>query len=142
LFIFDNTTCLPKECANITILSNLKLVNNSVEEKTDELPQKKSTDSLTKWHKHLGYVAKATVKKLFKKQMVKGMEIDRHDDKNETHQCSICLEGKMIRQPILKVSDIENPYVLHRVYNNICGPMQKMIQNSHHYFMTFINSHL
>ena len=96
LFIFDSTTCLPKEHANITILSNLESVNDSIEEKTDELPQKKSTDSLTKWHKHLGHVAKATVKKLFKKQMVKRMEIDRHDDKNETHQCSTCLEGKMI----------------------------------------------
>jgi len=85
LFIFDGTTCLSKECANITILSNLKSVNNSVEEKTDEPPQKKSTGSLTMWHKHLGHVAKATVKKLFKKQMVKGIEIDEYDDKDETH---------------------------------------------------------
>jgi len=70
LFIFDSTTCLPKEYANVTILSNLKSVNDNVEEKMDELPQKKSTGSLTTWHKHLGHVAKATVKKLFKKQMV------------------------------------------------------------------------
>jgi len=35
------------------------------------------------------------VKKLFKKQMVKRMEIDEYDDKDETHQCFICLEGKM-----------------------------------------------
>ena len=45
LFIFDGTTCLPKEHANVTILSNLKSVNNSVEEKMDEPPQKKSTGS-------------------------------------------------------------------------------------------------
>ena len=36
LFIFDGTTCLPEEHANITILSNLELVNDSVEEKTDK----------------------------------------------------------------------------------------------------------
>ena len=47
LFIFDSTTCHLKEHANVTILSNLESVNNSVEEKTDELPQKKSTGSLT-----------------------------------------------------------------------------------------------
>ena len=141
LFIFDGTTCLPEECANITILSNLKLVNDSVEEKMDEPPQKKSTGSLTTWHKCLGHIAKATVKKLSKKQMVKGMEIDEHDDEDETHQCSTCLKGKMTWQPIPKVSDIENPRILHRIYSNICGPMQKMTQDGHRYFMTFIDGH-
>jgi len=47
------------------------------------------------WHKRLGYVAKTTVKKLSKKQMVKGMEIDKDDDEDKTHQCSTCLKGKM-----------------------------------------------
>ena len=123
LFIFDGTTCLPKEHTNVTILSNLESVNDSVEEKINEPPQKKSTGFLTTWHKRLGHVAKAIVKKLFKKQMVKGMEIDEHDDKDETHQCSTCLEGKMTWQPIPKISNIENPCVLHCVYSNICGSM-------------------
>jgi len=74
-----------KEHANITILSNLESVNDSIEEKMDEPPQKKSISSLTMWHKCLGHVAKAIVKKLFKKQMVKGIEINEHDDKDETH---------------------------------------------------------
>ena len=38
LFIFDGTTCLSEEYVNITILSDLKLVNDSVEEKMDEPP--------------------------------------------------------------------------------------------------------
>ena len=125
LFIFNSTTCLSEECANITILSDLELVNDSVEEKMDEPPQKKSTGFLIMWHKYLGHIAKATIKKLFKKQMVKGMEIDKHDDKDETHQCSTCLKGKMTWQPIPKVSVIENPHILHCVYSNICGSMQK-----------------
>ena len=141
LFIFDGTTCLPEKCANITILSDLKLVNDSVEEKMDEPSQKKSTGSLTMWHKHLRHVAKATVKKLSKKQMVKGMEIDEHDDEDETHQCSTCLKGKMTRQLIPNVSDFENPRILHRIYSDICGLMQKMTQDSHCYFMTFIDGH-
>ena len=123
LFIFDGTTCLSKEYANVTILSNLESVNDSIEEKTDELPQKKFTGSLTMWHKHLGHVTKATVKKLFKEQMVKGIEINKHDGKDETHQCSTCLKGKMTWQPILKVSDIENPHVLYCVYSDVCGPI-------------------
>jgi len=85
LFIFNSTTCLPEECANITILSDLELVNDSIEEKMDEPPQKKSTGFLTMWHKYLGYIAKAIMKKLFKKQIVKGMEIDEYNDKDETH---------------------------------------------------------
>ena len=69
------------------------------------------------------------------------MEIDEHDDENETYQCSTCLEGKMTQQPIPKISDIKNPCVLHHVYSNICDPMQKTTQNGHHYFMTFIDDH-
>ena len=65
MFIFDSTTYLPKKHANVTILSDLESVNDSVEKKTDELPQKKSTSSLTMWYKHLGHIAKAIVKKLF-----------------------------------------------------------------------------
>ena len=141
LFIFDGTTCLSKKYANITILSDLELVNDNVEEKMDEPPQKKSTGSLTMWHKHLGHVALATVKKLFKKQMVKGMEIDKHDDKNETHQCSTCIKGKITWQPIPKVSDIKNPHILHCVYSDLYGPMQKITQDSYRYFITFIDGH-
>ena len=74
--------------------------------------------------------------------MVKGMEINEYNDKDDTHQCSICLEGKMIQQPIPKVSDIENSCVLHCVYSDVCGPMQKTTQDGHHYFMTFIDGHL
>ena len=47
LFIFNSTTYLPEECANITILSDLELVNDSIEEKMDKPPQKKSTGFLT-----------------------------------------------------------------------------------------------
>jgi len=47
----------------------------------------------------------------------------------------------MIQQPIPKVSNIENPCVLHCVYSDVCGFIQKMIQDSHCYFITFINSH-
>ena len=75
------------------------------------------------WHKHLGHVAKTTVKKLFKEQMVKRMEINEHDGKDETHQCSTYLKGKTTQQPILKVSNIENPHVLHCVYSDIHGPI-------------------
>ena len=81
------------------------------------------------------------MKKLFKKRMVKGMEIDKHDDEDETHQCSICLKGKITQQPIPKVSNIENSHVLYYVYSNVYGSMQKTTQDSYHYFMTFIDSH-
>ena len=38
LFIFNSTTYLPEECTNITILSDLELVNDSIEEKMDKPP--------------------------------------------------------------------------------------------------------
>jgi len=58
--------------------------------------------------------------------MVKEIEINEHDDEDKTHQCSTCLKDKMIQQPIPKVSDTENPHILHCVYSDIYGSMQKM----------------
>ena len=78
------------------------------------------------WHKCLRHITKTTVKKLFKKQIVKKMEIDEHDNKDETHQYSTCLKDKMTWQPIPKVSNIKNSYVLHCIYSDICGLIQKM----------------
>ena len=95
LFIFDSITCFSDECVNITTLSNLELVNNSVKEETNKLPQKKFLGFLTIWHKHLKHIANAIVKKLFKKQIVKEIEINDHNNKNNIHQYSICFKGKM-----------------------------------------------
>ena len=65
------------------------------------------------------------MKKLFKKQMVKEMEINDYDNEDNTHQYFICLKSKITQQPILKVLNIKNPRVLYHIYSDICGPIQK-----------------
>jgi len=72
--------------------------------------------------------------------MVKGMhvtDIDSHD----SGTCKACLESKQTRAPIPKVSDVQNPSVLHRVYLDLVGPIEPRGRNGERYFMTFLNSH-
>ena len=55
--------------------------------------------------------------------MVNGMAIS---DSEEVHegQCIPCLEGKQHCAVILSESDVESPRVLHRMYLDVCGPME------------------
>jgi len=47
-------------------------------------------------------------------------------DSEEVHegQCIPCLEGKQHCAVILSESDVESPRVLHRMYLDVCGPME------------------
>ena len=82
------------------------------------------------WHRQLAHIMPDSVKKLFEKDMVKGMEVDRpltHDDAT----CEVCLKGKQLCKPIPTESNVENPRVLHRTYSDIWGPMDTEAHGSY-----------
>ena len=64
-------------------------------------------------------------------------------DSKETHEdkCILCLEGKQHRTVIPSKSNIESPRVLHRMYLDVCGPMETTARRGYHYFVTFIDGH-
>ena len=72
--------------------------------------------------------------------MVNGMAISNAKDTHED-KCVPCLEGKQHCAVIPSKSNVESPQVLHRMYLDVCGPMETMAQKGYHYFVTFIDSY-
>jgi len=99
-----------------------------------------ATGTTAIWHCRLGHIMLRSVKRLFQQNMVKGMhitDIDSHD----SSICKACFEGKQTRAPIPKVSDVQNPSVLHRVYSDLVGPIEPQGRNGERYFMTFLDGY-
>ena len=57
--------------------------------------------------------------------MVSGMDISDSEGMHE-EKCVPCLEGKQHHTVIPPEYDVESPQVLHRMYSDICGPMETM----------------
>jgi len=62
---------------------------------------------------------------------------EMHEDK-----CIPCLEGKQHHAVIPSESNVESPRVLHRMYSDVCGPMETTAQRGYRYFVTFIDGHM
>ncbi|KAJ3557078.1 hypothetical protein NM688_g1664 [Phlebia brevispora] len=89
------------------------------------------------WHCRLGHLGIDNILRMARKGMVKGMALVKRGARQMI--CKLCLKGKQARKVIPKKSDVENPRVLHRVYSDICGPMQMQMRSSHQYFVTHID---
>ena len=58
--------------------------------------------------------------------MVSGMGISDSEGMHE-EKCISCLEGKQHHTIIPPESDVESPWVLHRTYSDVCGPMETTV---------------
>ena len=139
LYLLAATPCLEDQTAYI--------VTGPASSLNPELPltvftsQKMSSKAnLDIWHQQLGHVNVQSVLKLLKKGMVDSMDISNLEDSHEEH-CIPCLEGKQHRVAIPTESDVESPRVLHRMYLDVCGPMETMAQRGFQYFVMFIDSY-
>ena len=72
--------------------------------------------------------------------MVNGMEISDLKDMHE-EKCIPCLKGKQHCAVIPSESDVESSRVLHRLYSDVCGPMEMTAWKGFHYFITFIDGY-
>jgi Reverse transcriptase (RNA-dependent DNA polymerase)/gag-polypeptide of LTR copia-type/GAG-pre-integrase domain len=89
------------------------------------------------WHRRLGHISYEAVKRLLRRKMVTGMDISSNDASGLT--CVPCLEGKQTRDIIPKESSTKHPRILHRIYSDLCGPMQTQSRHGEFYFLTFID---
>jgi len=64
-----------------------------------------------------------SIKKLIDQSIVTGMEAEMEKNSTAHTHCISCLKGKRTQDIIPKKSDIENPRRLHRVYSDVCGPL-------------------
>ena len=92
-----------------------------------------SKATLSTWHRRLGHTMVESVRRLFRKKMVTGMQIT--DDDTHGRTCIPCILGKQTRTPIPKVADYDNPDILSRLFSDLCGPMQTQGRNGERYFM-------
>ena len=92
-----------------------------------------SKATLSTWHHRLGHVMLESVRKLFRKNMVTGMQIT--DDDTHGSTCVPCIMGKQTRNPIPKVANFDNPEILSRLFSDLCGPMQMQGRSGERYFM-------
>ena len=69
-----------------------------------------SKATLSTWHHRLGDVMLESVRKLFRKNMVTGMQIT--DDDTHSSTCVPCIMGKQTHNPIPKVANFDNPEIL------------------------------
>jgi len=96
--------------------------------------------SLSIWHRQLGHSIIRSVKKLLDLSMVTGMKLLDIGDVNETH-CIPYLKGKTTYEVIPKKSNVENPRRLHRIFSDICGPLNVEGYSRCCYFMTFVDGY-
>lgn len=82
-----------------------------------------SKASMETWHRRLAHTNLNSVRKLYGKDMVRGMEVSG-STAHEADVCKACLEGKQSRKPIPDESQVESPRILHRTYSDICEHME------------------
>jgi len=71
--------------------------------------------------------------------MVTGIEMTDDVLNHNNGECKAYLKGKMTQNMILKKSDVENPKRLHRIYSNVCRPLDIEGYSQYQYFVTFID---
>ena len=98
---------------------------------------KMSKATLGIWHRWLGHISLDAVKQLSRHNMVTGMDISSNDTSGST--CVPCLEGKQTWDEIPRESSTKHPRILHRIYSDLCGPMQMQSRQGEFYFFTFID---
>ena len=101
--------------------------------------------SIGTWHKRLGHAMVRSIEKLANSSMVTGMRVlsDEESGEKKEHKthCIPCLKGKTTREPISKKSTVENPKVLHRVFSDVCGPLDIEGYQKCRYFVTLIDGY-
>jgi len=140
LYLLAATPCLEDQTAYV--------VNGPSSSLDPELPltalasRKTSSEAdIDVWHRRLGHVNVQSILKLLKKGMVDGMAISDSEEAHEG-QCIPCLEGKQHCAVIPSESNVESPRVLHRMYSDVCGPMETTARKGYCYFVTFIDGHM
>ncbi|KAF5363875.1 hypothetical protein D9756_000060 [Leucocoprinus leucothites] len=93
---------------SIDISENASEVDSTIPQTALVASTNTSTGSIDTWHRRLSHIMLHSVKKLFQKNMVKGMHLT-DDEAHDPTTCKACLEGKQTRAPIPKESDVQNP---------------------------------
>lgn len=95
-------------------------------------------DELELWHKRLGHLNEADLKRLSTGNMVDGFA---DLSKSGSSFCELCIFGKQTRKPFAKVNGARSKRVLEVVHSDVCGPVTPAAWNGTRYLVTFIDDY-
>ena len=96
---------------------------------------KSKANTVQVWHRRLGHVCVATIKKMAAKGMVDGLEICGGDPKNDF--CEGCILGKQHRLPFPTTGRVRAEKVGALIHSDLCGPSSTASPGGAKYFVTF-----
>ncbi|KAL0269596.1 UNVERIFIED_CONTAM: hypothetical protein PYX00_007274 [Menopon gallinae] len=86
-----------------------------------------------KWHRRLGHLNFADLKKMEKNANENGVRIKKIE---ENTNCDICIRGKLCRSPFVK-DTASKAKLLEIIHSDVCGPMKTESLGKSKYFVTF-----
>lgn len=96
-----------------------------------------NNNKLLEWHRKLGHLNFADLKKIQRDITMKGLNFSCT---NTNINCEICLQGKMTRTPF-QISSDRSTDLLEIIHSDVCGPMRTESLGGAKYCVTFIDDH-
>ena len=109
---------------------------NDVGEQANAHEQVNAASDLSLWHRRLGHLGVANVKRLINGNMVEGVKGKLTGD---IGVCGPCAYGKQHRTPFPDASKSRSDSVLGLVHTDVCGRMEVRSISGSEYFVTFID---
>lgn len=119
-------------------ISHLYKLRASPRIKTSNATHVYAARTWDEWHRALGHINYAAVRRLKTKEMVRGMNVDT---RTPPHQCEACIAGKSHVQPFPKESERRYDHIGDMTYTDLWGPARTSGINGHKYFISFTDAH-
>lgn len=97
---------------------------------------KVSNESLELWHQRLGHVNLKNLKRLSRKEIVRGLP---NLGSNDDMICGPCQIGKQIKSPHRKLNEITTSKPLELVHLDLVGPVQTLSLGGKKYFLVMVD---
>lgn len=87
------------------------------------------------WHHRLAHLNVADMKRMFEREMVRGIEKLKIDNASEI--CESCIFGKQSRLPFPRKNEPRSNRILELIHTDVCGPLKQPAYDGSMYFVTF-----
>ena len=127
LVTFDSTHCIAKNKKLKKITLHGPRIDNVYAIDIDNIPPQnlscfKASQHEDKWlwHRRLGHASMHTIKKLAKKELVRGLPKCNFE---YDHICDACAKGKQVRSSFKSKNNISTSRPLELMHMDLCGPI-------------------
>ena len=93
---------------------------------------------MKKWHLRMGHLGENNLKRMFREQMVRGLEQDS-GNLGSLAVCEGCMQGRQTRNPFPENEEGQIRERLDLVHSDVCGPINPRSLGGSRYFLTFLD---